>query len=250
MQTYQLLVDVWEGQLEVDEATLRANGVAGMLIRLNDMNGGHHMDTNFAAQWAQAEGFARAPYFVYNPWVSGLENYNWLRANMPSAAGAVMIDIEVRKDGYSPATYAFEVQKFIELAKTQWKTAIYTGQWFLSYLSVWPKDVDYWWAQYPYTFYPASVVSMTWNELRAKLDAFTGPINAMSCPGPLRMWQFTGDKLILPGCVRPIDVNAFFGTAQDLAAWLGMAEEPEPPAEGHVVEVYVDGVLKYREELA
>ena len=54
-----------------------------MITRLNDINGGHHKDENFDKQWKQAQYFLRAPYFVYNPWVNGKGNYDWLMANLP-----------------------------------------------------------------------------------------------------------------------------------------------------------------------
>ena len=125
-----LVVDVWEGQLDVDEAVLKANGVVGMGIRLNDMNGGHHMDTNFLTQWAQAVNFVRFPYFVYNPWVDGAKNFAWLAANVPATVKVIAVDLEVRMTGYSSSTYASEVAKFLDLCKPKWKMIVYTAQWF------------------------------------------------------------------------------------------------------------------------
>jgi len=212
-----LVVDVWEGQLEIDEAVLKANGVAGIGIRLNDMNGGHHMDTNFTNQWAQAKVFVRFPYFVYNPWVNGQANYDWLLANIPAEAKSVAVDMEVRYPGYPASTYAAEFAKFMTLATKKWKVIIYTAQWFLPYLSYWPKT-DYWWAQYPdpNTYFKGCT---TWDDLKTRLDddKLNTPFNARYCPGTIKMWQFSGDYLILPGTVRDIDVNLFFGTAQQLS---------------------------------
>jgi GH25 family lysozyme M1 (1,4-beta-N-acetylmuramidase) len=240
MKTYQLLIDTWEGQLDVDEAVLKANGVAGMLIRLNDMNGGHHKDATFDVQWKQANGFIRAPYFVYNPWVTGQKNFDWLKANMPADARAVMVDMEVRKEGYSPVTYAAEFEAFKKLSKGHWRTVIYVGEWFLKYLSKWPSDVEYWWSQWPYAFYPSDTRSLTWDQLRVELEPFTGPLNAGRCPGTIRMWQFTGDRLILPGSTKPLDLNVFFGTYDELAEWLGSPQEepsaPPPPPTPDPVE--------------
>lgn len=56
-QPYQLGIDTWEGQLELDEAVLKANGVKFIFVRLNDINGGHHKDENFDKQWGEAAGF-------------------------------------------------------------------------------------------------------------------------------------------------------------------------------------------------
>jgi len=112
---YSLVFDVWEGQLEVNEAEFRRGGVNGLIIRLNDMNGGHHMDTEFHKQWVEAAGFYRAPYFVYNPWVSARANFDWLAGHMPVDAGGVMIDIEVRYSGITAFQYARDVEAFMAM---------------------------------------------------------------------------------------------------------------------------------------
>ena len=210
-----LVVDVWEGQLEINEAVLKANGVAGMGIRLNDMNGGHHMDTGFLKQWEEAKNMVRFPYFVYNPWVDGAANFAWLAANIPVGVLALAVDIEVRKTGYASSTYALEVGRFLELCKSHWKVIIYTGQWFLPYLSSWPKT-DYWWAQYPDNKLYFNNTK-TWDDLKNRLDKLDQPFNVKTAPGPVRLWQFSGDLLVLPGNPKPIDVNIFYGTEQDLA---------------------------------
>lgn len=223
-----LVIDVWEGQLEIDEAALRANGVVGIGIRLNDMQGGHHMDAGFAKQWAEAKGFARFPYFVYNPWVDGAANYAWLAANMPADAKSVAIDIEVRKSGYPASVYAAEVEKFVALAQKRWKVILYTAEWFLNALTRWPK-IDYWWAQYPAQEMFFGGVK-TWDELRKRLEnpALAKPFNAAACPGPIRMWQFSGDYLVLPGSKRDIDVNLFFGSPDECAAYFGGGSIADP----------------------
>lgn len=221
-----LVVDVWEGQLEIDEAALKAGGVAGMGIRLNDMAGGHHMDANFTKQWAEAQNFVRFPYFVYNPWVSGAENYAWLDLHMPTEARAVAVDIEVRKDGLLPSKYAGEVAIFIGLCQKKWKTVVYTAEWFLSYLSKWPY-IDYWWAQYPSSQAYFSGIT-TWEQLSLKLNNLDKPFNSSKVPGPLVMWQCSGDYLQLPGTQRKIDVNIFYGTPDDLAAYFGSSPSQPP----------------------
>ena len=222
-----LVVDVWEGQMEIDEAVLKANGVAGMGIRLNDMNGGNHLDTNFWNQWQQASNFVRFPYFVYNPWVNGATNFAWLAVNAPVGAPAIAVDIEVRMSGYSAATYAAEVAKFLTLCKSRWKMIVYTAQWFLPYLAYWPK-VDYWWAQYPDTGIYFNGTK-TWEDLKIRMDKLDKPFNLASIPGTLKLWQFSGDYLVLPGSPNMIDVNIFYGTEQDLADYFGTGQVPPQP---------------------
>lgn len=226
--TKTLVIDVWEGSLEIDEAVLITNGVHGIGIRLNDMNGGHHMDTNFVCQWEQAKSMVRFPYFVYNPWVDGRANFNWLLANMPYGAKSVAIDVEVAYSQVTPAQYGQQLGIFLALANTKWKTIIYTAEWFLSKVTPWPK-VDYWWAQYPSPLIYFKDVK-TWDALYKSLDNpnIQRPFNAGMIPGALKMWQISGDYLVLPGTVRDLDVNIFFGSVSELAAYFGSTPVPQP----------------------
>src|SRR5574340_758921 len=136
MDKYTLGVDVWEGSLEINEAEFRKGGVEFMFIRINDMNGGHHKDTGFDKQWAEAADFIRAPYFVYNPWVSGSQNYSYLRSILPQDVTTVALDVEVKYTGYSPTTYAQEVEACIKLMRGAGiMPIIYTAEWFKGDLS-------------------------------------------------------------------------------------------------------------------
>ena len=213
-------VDVWEGSLDIDESILKAAGIDFAVIRLNDMRGGHKVDKNFARQWLEADQFLRWPYFVYNPWVNGKANFEFMARYMPDC-GAVSADIEVRYEGYSPVTYAKEVDIFLKLTAAEWNLNIYTGPWFLKYLSKWPSNYEYWWAQYPYSLYPDVKLRSTWSTVMKKIrDIKFFPPSAS--PGPCRLRQVTADRYILPGCCdRPIDINVWNGTLQELKDWVG-----------------------------
>jgi hypothetical protein len=213
-------VDVWEGNPQIDEAVLKAAGVEFMVVRLNDMNGGHHKDTNFDSQWLEAQEFIRWPYFVYNPWISGVQNFTWLQQNMPDGAKAVSLDIEVVKSGYSPAEYASQVSTFLGLVKQLWNFNIYTGQWFLPNLSTWPTKYEYWWARYPFSVYPAARTNIDWDGLKAKLGVLAW--SPGTTPGICRLWQCSADRYILPGCGgSSVDINLWSGTREELVAWAG-----------------------------
>jgi len=224
---YQLFVDIWEGQGDIDWSLLNVQMAA---IRLNNISGGTHKDAKFDEYWSQCP-ILKVPYFVYNPWSGGQENFNWLVANAP-VVGAVLVDLEVIRDGYSPDTYAYEFGIFCNLCISHgWNIAIYTAQWFLPYLSSWPSSVDYWWAQWPYQFYPDSSQNWEWGRVYTEFDVRGSiyPTNLSSVPGNLKFWQFTGDKLIFPGNNRVMDVNVAYGSLAELAAWAG-GEVVEPPA--------------------
>ena len=218
VEKYTLGIDVWEGSRESDEAELRNGGVEFLFIRLNDMSGGHHKDTGFDKQWDEAADFLRAPYFVYNPWVSGAANYSYLRSVLPAGVTAVALDVEVKYIGYSPMTYAQQVEECIKLMRSAGlKPIIYTAEWFKAYLSFWLNYPEYWWARYPTSMYPASATSLTWAQLHEKIQALTWyPAPSGVIPGPCALWQCSGDRFILPGTIRTTDINLFNGTALDM----------------------------------
>jgi hypothetical protein len=229
MNNYTLVLDCWEGQLEIDEAALFAGGVAGLVIRLNDINGGHHKDEGFEKQWKEAKAFVRWPYFVYNPWATGKENFEWLAAHMPDNCPAVAVDVEVRKNGYSAVEYGAHLADFMKRTQQTWKAHIYTGEWFLDTVTPWPST-EIWWAQYPYLLYPTTRINLSYEELRLLISALRWPpVNAQKAPGTIWMWQCSGDRIILPGSSRAMDINIFTGTVAELKAWLGYDSVVIPP---------------------
>lgn len=240
----ETLFDVWEGSLDIDEEIIKAGGIVGLIIRLNHMSGGHHKDTNFDAQWVQSERFLRAPYFVYNPWVSASVNFQWLINNAPKETTRVFVDIEVKYNELTPAQYADQVQAFInQLLLVCPRVTIYTGQWFLGFLEHWPTNVDYWWARYPNRFYPDNKESWAYTQLETSTEQYGfWPDPQKKCPSKVSLWQCSGDRLILPGCVnRPVDVNLWNGSYKELCDWWGVALAPptEPNLEEKVNSLYV-----------
>lgn len=186
------------------------------------------MDANFASQWVQAVNFLRAPYFVYNPWVTGHENFVWLRDHLPTCGVTrVFLDVEVTKSGYSSETYADELQICVNETKAIYpRTTIYTGGWFLSIVAHWPTNVDYWWARYPYTLCPpGDRQTWSWEKWRTTSNTYGyHPDPTSKCPANIGLWQCSGDKLILPGTAdRAIDLNLWNGDVHSLEAWWGAA---------------------------
>ncbi len=213
-----LLIDTWENLGAIDESVLKSSGVAGIGIRLNDINGGHHMDTAFVKQWDEARTLVRFPHFTYSPAVSSQDNHDWLVANLPSDAKSVAIDVVAPNGTLSPTKYAANLDVFLKLcAGSGWKTIIYTAAWCLPFLSVWPK-AEYWWAQWPSpTGYAANVSD--WASLETALEALDIPNNSTSIPGALKMWQFSGNHFVLPGCANKLNLSIFYGTETNLAEY-------------------------------
>lgn len=235
----EVVVDCWEGNKTMDTNTLLAAGVKGIIVRLNDMNGGHHIDVNFANQWAEAIKYpARTLYFVYNPWVSGQENFDWLHKNCPSdAPGLLMIDHELTWTGSPPPILAREFETFKNLVLQWKKMAIYTGGFVIPWMTYWPTDVDYWWARYPSSIQKPDVpghIQSDWATVTSLMKSLGwNPDTQNLSPLPPKMWQCTS-KYILPGTNgTPIDLNIWPDTVDNLKLWfngnVNPLPNPEPP---------------------
>lgn len=226
---YQLILDLWEANFDVDANALLVNGVVGLIARLNSMSGGHHMDAQFDRNWALAKRFpVQALYFVYNPWVDGQTNYDWMRAHLPADYGKrrIFVDIEVRYAGYPAATYARETAKFCALARAHNPVTRYSGGGFLDLLKPWPADEEYWWAAYPYGDESKGQVDLrratTWEQYRLRIERLNYREWTRLCPGSARMWQSSGDGVRLPGFGNhAVDVNVFPGPLEDAEEWFG-----------------------------
>lgn len=242
-QPYQIILDIWEGNPELDVPILLANNVNGCIVRLNDMAGGHHMDTGFAKLFAMAQQFpCRAIYFVYNPWVDGLANFNWLASHLPTTYnGRIFHDIEVKYTGYSPDVYADQVAIFIDKCKARWLTTIYTCQGFMAALSHWPTTVDYWWAAYPNSMNTGEHIS--WDTFNVRLSALTYAYNGAVCPGGIaniKAWQCSGGGVWMPGFLtHAVDVSVFPGTLADCKKWFNsdIVVPPVPTNKQQLLEI-------------
>jgi hypothetical protein len=216
---FVLGADTWEGSQDIDENTLYINGIRYLLIRINDTRGSDHKDEGFDAQWIQAKPFARGAYFVVAPWDTRAAQVAWLLQNLPADCKAVMLDVELTTATTDKHAYAQMVAGMIaDLKAHGYKVLLYTGDWFKTSLDIWPTGVDYCWARYPSSVYPALTTHVTWDEIKAKLAQLSwspGP-----APAHVAAWQATADRYVMPGCANraldlilmPIaDFNRIFG---------------------------------------
>lgn len=243
MNNYQLLIDQWEGSMDINEDTLLDAGVVGAITRINSISGGHHLDDNFQRNYEQTFSFPVPGiiYFVYNPWKNGAQNFEYLMSVCPVGVYSAMIDVEVRYSGISKAQYAADVDAFMSLAHAWFdKAFVYTGAWFYDDLAYWP-DCDYCLARYPYALYPDTAQTWTWEQVREVVDKDTFVWNPGSpprlkngnylSPNRIRLWQASGDRLILPGTSgKAIDIVIWPGDLASLQEWACVPQTtPEPP---------------------
>lgn len=99
----------------------------------------------------------------------------------------------------------------------------------------WIQHYNSWIAQW---WWNPGAHPITWQDLRAKyLPAPNGKPAHFSTRPTWEMWQFTGDRFILPGIYnaenkpRPVDVNLFNGTKAQLHAFINFTPRgTQPPA--------------------
>jgi hypothetical protein len=223
---FSIGLDVWEGSLDIDENVLKQNGVKFLIIRMNDTVGSLHLDTNFKNQWNQASGFGRAPYFVVSSWNSAAIQSKFILDNMPQGCKTIFLDVELHYNE-TPGNYSILLNQMITTLKNAGlKVVIYTGAWFAQYVNPWPSTVEYWLAAYPYAAYPPSRINLTWDQAKKTISTLFWPTS--NFPGRVILFQFTGDRWILPGCAnRAMDVNLISNADYELL-FGNVVVEPTP----------------------
>ncbi len=223
MNNPTLMVDINQWQTDFSPQVLKDNNVAGAILAFNIYTGALILQPNFINQYNKclSVGVTVIPYMVYRPTIDAKDYINWITANLPTGAKTIFVDVEIVLTGYSKDDYAKNLSDFITLAKAKWNVVVYTGEWFLPNLSYWP-DVPYWWSQYPSTFYPQTTQYWTWDQVRNKLLPYTVPYNAGEVPsGDLLIWQFSGDRIVVPSSSNKMDLNVFYGTTDELITLAG-----------------------------
>lgn len=111
---------------------------------------------------------------------------------------------------------------------------IYTAEWFVTgfapSMNNWVKNYPLWIASYPYS---SGVVNTTWEQFRsAWMPLDTAKIPTLSAD-KVTMWQFSGDKFVLPGSGgSALDLN--FYMAPEAQMWSDIGFTPRtttPPVE-------------------
>ena len=82
----------------------------------------------------------------------------------------------------------------------------------------WLKEYPLWLAQYP--LLPLPQGRLTWENLQQVHPRQAGPLLPAGCPS-WTFWQWSGDRLKLPGVSSCVDLNFFNGSNADLDAFLG-----------------------------
>lgn len=239
-------VDVSHWNDYVDFAALRAGGVCFAVVKISQgsqlrdgrriqhvnaarraglLTGGYHWCDPNHDPAAQVENFLRAAEGLELDFCAvDVEQYwrdweEWQNGKISRLVPPAVISRCARQTAETIARH------------TARPTLIYTRTTFVQAYAApmqdWLADWDVWLAQYPY---PRGKVSVDWPTLhREHLPRTFAPALPRGVRD-WRMWQFSGDRFILPGGGgQPLDLNWFNGSPADLRRWCGAPAENCPP---------------------
>lgn len=160
------------------------------------------------------------------------------------------LDVEQYWADWTEFNYRLPITKFLDPTRISqnaynmhnamnnrgFNTIVYSRESFIeeyaSPMKFWISPLYSWWAYWVYD--PAfGRVTITWDYLKqAFLPKIPAPISAIGAKW--RIWQYTGDKFILPGTGgNPIDINLYNGTLDELEKYfegetVALPTPPEP----------------------
>ena len=242
-------VDVSRWNDKVDWKRLKAGGVVFAVVKSS--HGTHGVDKLLRThlEGAKAAGMVTGVYHWCDPTLYDgpqLENFANVTENLEIDFAAADVeqywadwqeffDKKVTKI-VSPGRISENARYMAEgMAKvTGKKVLIYTRATFVQQYAQpmlnWLPGWDLWLAHYPY---PRGRATLTWTDLLTRhMPRIAGPNLPEGCKS-WKMWQFSGDRFVLPGTGGgPINLSMFNGTLDDLRAWCG--RKPENAEDGAV----------------
>jgi GH25 family lysozyme M1 (1,4-beta-N-acetylmuramidase) len=226
----KLFLDDWAGNIISNYSLIKAGGVAGFMNRLGEGDAYNEMgEKDGKGDWlykahtegAKEHGFLNETYWVIKPslpWQSQLE---WVIRNWLFEYDDLPFCVDVELTGGKTGPQIVDcVGNFLGAFEGvfKYKPVIYTGKyWFwqtymkdaTGKLPLWQSEYDFWLAQYPLKSDPR--VTCTWEQLKQYYaTGWTKAIDPRDAKHPMRpaaLWQWSGDKFILPGIQGPIDLN-------------------------------------------
>ena len=264
-----LVVDVSKWVPGSDVSVLRAGGVRGIVARIGEgLNDEPDPTWGPYVQAAYDNDIPAMGYYVIHPEMidntKGCVDEHLARIKkftQNKYIKAIWIDSEIVYDGrgkvISPVWINDRTRRLIDETQKAFphlKVGLYTGGWYVDAYSpqmkTWMYKYPLWWAYYTVS----SGGPVEWADLAKyypeKLPTNLPPDATGKGNAPLHLWQWTGDKLKLPGMYSDAakanraaaDVNFFMGNEQAFYKWLdyiprGTSQpEPEPEPEEPPVE--------------
>jgi len=248
------IVDVSHWQGAIDAPLLASQGVDTVICKVDvdfdfhakavldaGMNLGAYWWVDPAVDWRKqlAEFKARTEKYIISVYVLDVEQW-WEVWGTWYQARAKKIAWELVKR-FSPGKISETSRVMYEEVKKWGPTMIYTSQGFVkSYaqdMAKWLPGVPMWLAWYPYW---KEAVPTTWDGIKAYMAKYFPKTVPLLPPGvdakDVVAWQFSGDRLMLPGtykdraktAISPLDLSIVLWSDQKYAEFI-KDEVPETP---------------------
>jgi len=244
---YCLGVDVSSWQASIDWQTLKVAGVEFAVVKASQ--GSYRQDPLFGShiKGAAKAGMICAAYHWLDPGCpvdAQISNLKQGLRGLPFAFIALDVeqywcDWQEWQQGSISGRYSGEqISRSAQGCAAAMESAfgkpvvVYTRASFVRdyapQMSAWLPAYPLWLAYYPYK---SGKVRLTWEKmLREYAPAIPAPAIPPGC-SDWRLWQFSGDKFILPGAQTALDLNFFNGSLQDMQVWLGQPITPHQPSD-------------------
>lgn len=259
MNNYTLGIDASRWQDKIDWALLKAKGVDYAILKYTQ--GNYFTDPKLQSHYvgARSAGMIVGAYHWVDPSSKqkASRQVTWFKKAFDQfPADFICLDIEQYWE-YWTEYYAHTVSTIIpgerisglshEMAYTLRKdysptqVVVYTNPWFpMSYSRAmfgWMGQCGLWYANYPLPRIP--VIKTTWEDLKKYYpkEDITFPKGYPVELKDWRLWQWSGDKFILPGVDTRVDLNFYDGSVGQMILWCGGTFTPTPPVVGG--ETYV-----------
>lgn len=232
MSNVLLAIDDWAGNIINDYKPMVDGGVKISINRLGQGDAFNNTgESNGTGDWlykkhtedSKLNNLLNETYYVVDPICTWQSQVDWVIKNWKPQYDDLpfVADIELTR-GLSGNQLIKLYGNFLGNFEAYFheKPMIYTGKyWFWQTYMVdnygnlpsWQTEYDFWLAQYPLASSPRYII--TWDQLKQYYPiGWPTPINALNngvSMRPVAGWQWSGDKMILPGISGPIDLSFF-----------------------------------------
>jgi len=260
MSTDYFLIDVSHWNPSVDWKILKSHNVLSVMVKATDGYNGFDDMFHTHCNGAKAESLALGAYHFFRPWIdkASIEKQAQFFLDKIDNQPIKFIGLDLEEYTKNPANKVAPsvLSQRVKIAADYLKShsalpiVIYTRKSFLDASSPqvydWLGDFQLWLAHWRYndTDLHSGRQSISWEELVANhLPPYSGPTIPPS-NSDWTLWQWTGEKYILPGITTPIDLNYYNGTKESFYQWAKFTvdecsahSEPGDPFLPHTVRV-------------
>jgi GH25 family lysozyme M1 (1,4-beta-N-acetylmuramidase) len=225
-----LAIDDWAGNIITDYKPMIDGGVKVSINRLGQGDSYNNTgEKDGKGDWlykqhieeASKNGLLNETYWVINPSIGWEKQLDWIVANWQQQYDDLPFAVDVElTDGLKYSRLIDSIENLLVNFEMYYheQCLIYTGKyWFwetfmrdkYGRLPIWQTEYDFWLARYLFKTYPR--ISCSWKELESYypnswVQSIDVPRDGMEMR-PVPIYQWTGDKFLLPGIEGPIDLN-------------------------------------------